>query len=110
MFADQITTPTFVDDIALGLKHFFENKNKGIFHLVGSSSQSPFEMCQKIAEVFGFDPKLVRKGSLEEYVKTLPEGSRPWQKNLAISNDKIKSLGISPKTLEDGLIEMKKQM
>jgi hypothetical protein len=40
----------------------------------------------------------------------LPVGSRPWQRNLAISNDKIKSLGISMKTLEEGLIEMKKQM
>lgn len=110
MFADQITTPTFVDDIALGLKYFFENKPTGIFHLVGSSSQSPYEMCQKIAEILGFDPKLVRQGSLEDYVKTLPAGSRPWQKNLAISNEKIKSLGISTKTLTEGLTEMKKQM
>jgi len=110
MFADQITTPTFVDDIALGIKYFIENKPIGIFHLVGSSSQSPYEMCQKIAEVFDFDPKLVRQGSLAEYVKTLPEGSRPWQRNLAISNEKIKALGISMKTLEEGLLEMKKQM
>lgn len=110
MFADQITTPTFVDDIAFGLKYFFENKPTGIFHLVGSSSQSPFEMCKIIAEIFGFDSNLVRQGSLEEYIKTLPTGSRPWQKNLAISNEKIKSLGISTKTLTDGLAEMKKQM
>ncbi len=110
MFADQITTPTFVDDIALGLKYFFENKPTGIFHLVGSSSQSPFEMCQKIAEIFGFDPKLVRQGSLEDYIKTLSAGSRPWQRNLAISNEKVKSLGINMKTLSEGLIEMKKQL
>jgi len=110
MFADQITTLTFVDDIAIGIKYFIENKPTGIFHLVGSSSQSPYEMCQKIAEVFGFDPKLVRQGSLTEYIKTLPEGSRPWQKNLAISNEKIKSLGINMKTLEEGLLEMKKQL
>lgn len=109
MFADQITTPTFVDDIAMGMKYFIENKPSGIFHLVGSSSQSPFEMCQKIAKIWGFDPKLVRKGSLEEYVKTLPAGSRPWQRNLAISNEKIKSLGISMKTLEEGLKAMKQQ-
>jgi len=110
MFADQITTPTFVDDIALGLKYFFQHQPTGIFHLVGSSSQSPFEMAQKVAETWGFDSSLIKKGSLDEYIKTLPAGSRPWQKNLAISNEKIKSLGISTKTLEEGLIEMKKQL
>jgi len=110
MFADQITTPTFVDDIALGLKYFFQHKPNGIFHLVGSSSQSPFQMAQQVAETWGFDKNLIKEGSLEEYIKTLPEGSRPWQRHLAISNDKIKSLGIFPKTLQAGLLEMKKQM
>ena len=110
MFADQITTPTFVDDIAFGLDYFLKNKPQGIFHLVGSSSQSPFEMAQKVAETWGFDSSLIKKGSLDEYIKTLPAGSRPWQKNLAISNDKVKNLGIFPKTLTAGLEEMKKQM
>lgn len=110
MFTDQITTLTFIDDIAMGMKYFIENKPTGIFHLVSSSYQSPYEMCQKIAEIWGFDPKLVRQGSLAEYVKNMPAGSRPWQKNQAISNEKIKALGISMKTLEEGLIEMKKQM
>jgi dTDP-4-dehydrorhamnose reductase len=110
LFGDQITTPTFVDDIALGLKYFFQNKTSGIFHLVGSSSQSPFEMAQKIAEIWGFDSSLIKEGSLIDYVKSLPPGSRPWQKNLAISNKKIKSFGISTKTLEEGLTEMKRQL
>jgi len=110
MFTDQITTLTFIDDIALGMKYFIENKPSGIFHLVGSSSQSPFEMCQKIAEVFGFDKNLIKEGSLANYVASLPAGSRPWQKNLAISNEKIKSLGISMKTLEEGLKAMKQQL
>ena len=110
LFNDQITTPTFVDDIALGLKYFFENKPSGIFHLVGSSVQSPFEMCQQIAKIWNFDTNLIKEGSLVDYVKNLPAGSRPWQKNLAISNEKIKTLGISMKTLEEGLLEIKKQI
>lgn len=110
MFGDQITTTTFVDDIANGLRYFIDNKIEGIFHLVGSSSQSPYEMCLKVAEVFGLDKNLINKTSLDEFVKSQPEGSRPWQKYLAISNEKVKSLGIQMKTLEEGLIEMKKQI
>jgi dTDP-4-dehydrorhamnose reductase len=110
LFIDQITTTTFVDDIANGLKYFFDNKPEGTFHLVGSSCQSPYEMGLKIAETFGFDTSLVKQGSLQDYIKTLPPGSRPWQKNLSLSNQKITQLGIKMKTLEEGLFEMKCQL
>jgi dTDP-4-dehydrorhamnose reductase len=110
MFTDQITTPTFCDDIAFGIKYLIENQPKGIFHIVGSSSQSPFDMVQKIAAQFGFDPSIVKPSSLDEYIKNLPPGSRPWQKNLAISNEKITNLGIKMKTLDEGLTEMKCQI
>lgn len=110
MFDDQITTTTFIDDIASGLKYFFENKPQGVYHLVGSSAQSPYDMCLKIADVFGLDKNLINKTSLDEFVKTQPESSRPWQKSLALSNDKVKNLGIQMKTLEEGLIEMKRQL
>jgi len=110
MFTDQIITPTFVDDIALGLKYFFENKPTGIFHLVGSSSQSPYDMGQLIAKIWGFDPQLIPQTSLKAYRETLPANSRPWQKNLAISNDKVRALKIAMKTLEEGLRAMKEQM
>lgn len=110
LFADQITTTTFVDDIANGLRQFFERKPEGIFHLVGSSSQSPYDMGLKIAEVFGFDKSLIKPGSLEDYVNSLPLGSRPWQKKLSLSNDKVKKLGINMRTLEEGLLEIKRQI
>jgi len=109
-WTDHFTTPTFIDDIAHGLKIFFEKKPIGIYHLVGSSSQSPFDMCQLIADIFGFDKNLVQASTLTDYVKSLPPGSRPWQHNLSISNDKIKTLGIQMKTLREGLEEIKKQM
>lgn len=109
-WTDHFTSPIFIDDIANALRIFFEKKPIGIYHLVGSSSQSPFEMCQLIAEVFGFDKNIVQASTLTDYVKSLPEGSRPWQYNLSLSNEKIKSLGVQIKTLKDGLEEMKRQM
>jgi len=109
-WTDHFTTPTFIDDIAQALGIFFDKKPTGIYHLVGSSSQSPYEMCLQIADVFGFDKSIVEQSTLSDYVKSLPEGSRPWQYNLSLDNTKIKSLGITPKTLREGLEEMKKQM
>lgn len=110
MFSDQICTYTFIDDIAQALGYFLENKNTGIYHLVGSSSHSPYEMAKLVAKTFGFDENSVATSSLEEYVKSQPEGSRPWQKTLITSNQKAKDLGIKMKTLEEGLAEIKKQI
>ncbi len=110
MFADQIITPTLIDDIAQGVNHFLSANNKGIFHLVGSESLSPYQLAQKIAQKFNFDTRLVKKGSLEDYQKSLPPDSRPWQKNLALSNKKISSLGVVMSGVDEGLLKMKKQI
>jgi len=109
-WTDHFTTPTFIDDIALGLKTFFDQKPTGIFNLVGSSSQSPFDMCQIVAETFGFDKNLVKPSTLVEYLASQPKDSRPWQKNLSLSNAKVSALGITMKTLTEGLEVLKQQL
>lgn len=109
MFTDQLTTPTFIDDIAQALEYFFNNQAQGTFHVVGSSSQSPYQMAQMIADVFNFDKSLLKEGGLSEFIAAQPTGSRPWQKNLSLSNKKISDLGIKMKTLSEGLRQLKKQ-
>jgi len=109
MFTDQLTTPTFIDDIAQALEYFFNNQPKGAFHVVGSSSQSPYQMAQMIADVFNFDKSPLKEGSLSEFIAAQPADSRPWQKNLSLSNKKISDLGIKMKTLSEGLQELIKQ-
>jgi dTDP-4-dehydrorhamnose reductase len=108
LFDDQITTPTFIDDIAVGLKTFFEKKPTGIYHLVASSSQSPYVMAKMIAEIFGLDDSKILPSKLSEYLKT--ENARPFAKNAALSNDKVKTLGVTMKTLREGLEGMKRQI
>jgi len=110
MFSDQICTYTFIDDIAESLGYFLENKTTGIYHLVGSSSHSPYEMCLEIAKAFNLNKDLISASSLEEYIKSQPAGSRPWQKTLITSNEKVKFLGLNFKTLSEGLEEIKKQI
>mgnify|MGYP001059733179 CR=1 FL=1 len=107
MFVDQIVTPTFVDDIAFALTSLINRTGQGIYHLVGSTALSPYELAIQIAEVFGFDKGRVKKGTLEEYAK---KTGRPRQKNLFLSNKKILQLGVEMKTLKEALETMRSQL
>lgn len=108
LFTDQITTPTFIDDIALGLGKMIGQKPQEIYHLVGSSSQSPYDMAILITKTFGLDQTLIQPSSLLDYLKT--PGVRPYLVNSALSNQKfISEFGITPKTLVEGLTEIKTQ-
>lgn len=111
LFTDQTTTVTFIDDIAVGLGLIIDKHQKGIYHLVASSSQSPYELGLAIAKSFDFDINLIQPSLLSDFVASQPAGSRPWQKSLAISNQKfVSEYGFIPKTLLEGLLELKKQL
>ena len=108
LFDDQITTPTFIDDIAFGLEKVIEKKPSGIFHLVASSYQSVNEMGLDIAKVFDLDSSLITPTSLKEYLRNA--NARPYAINGAISNNQTKkTLGIEMSDLLGGLIKMKIQ-
>jgi len=106
-FSDSMITPTLIDDIARAFDKLIELKPNGIFHTVGSDSVSPYTLAKKIATTYGFDPSVVKEGSLTEYLKT---AARPFARNVMMSNQKATSeLGIHFATLDEGLAEIKKQ-
>lgn len=107
-FTDHFITPTLIDDIANAIYRVIESKpDSQIFHLVGSSSHSDYEITKLIQEVFNL-PGEIQKGSLAKYLESNP---RPYQKNMKISNQKlITKLGYTPKTLKEGLEIIKQQM
>lgn len=108
LFNDQITTPTLIDDIATGLSLIIRNKPTGIYHLVGSSSQSPYDMAIQIANTFNLDKNLIKPSSLKDYLKQA--NVRPYALNGAISNQKfISEFGFTPYTLSQGLQIIKNQ-
>jgi len=69
MINDSTMTPTFIDDIAYGLKYLFNNYSPEIFHLVGADSFSPFECGKLIAKNFGLDEQLIQPIAFAEYFK-----------------------------------------
>lgn len=106
-FTDSVITPTFIDDIARAFDKIIELKPSGILHIVGSDSMSPYTFAQKVASAYGFDPAVVKEGSLAEYLKT---ASRPFAKTVAMSNAKSSEvLGLHFATIDEGLAEIKKQ-
>lgn len=106
-FADTTITPTFIDDIARGFAQIIKTQKTGIFHLVGSDSMSPYQLAQSVAQAYGFDPSLVQKGSLSEYLANNP---RPFARFATLDNSRVKSeLGFTPLTLAEGLRELKSQ-
>lgn len=107
-FTDMTFTPTFIDDVARAFDAIIQQQPQGIFHLHGSSSLSPYELAVKVADVFEFDSEEIKKGSLEEYLKTT---ERPYQKHLIMANDKAKKeLGVKLSTIDQGLVEIKRQL
>lgn len=106
-FSDSIITPTLIDDIAVAFDKIIDTKPQGIFHTVGSTSLSPYELAKKVARAYGFPESDVKEGSLTEYLKT---AARPFARNVAMSNQKAsQQLGIHFATLDEGMEIIKKQ-
>lgn len=97
MVKDSFITPTFIDDIAYGLKYLFHHHTCEIFHLVGADSLSPYDAGLTIARLFGFDQKLIRPTGYDEYF-----AGRAKRPKKAIIRS-IKNNFYKMKTFEEGL-------
>ncbi|EKD65032.1 MAG: hypothetical protein ACD_50C00208G0004 [uncultured bacterium] len=105
MVTDHVMSPTFVDDIAYALDGLIKNNSTGIFHVVGSEFITPYDAACKIAKSFGLEENSIAKTTRAEYFRN--RAPRPF--HLALKNDKIQSLGVKMRGLEEGLEEVKIQ-
>ncbi len=106
MVGDEIITPTFIDDIGNALDLLISQEAQGIYHVVGSHSYTPFELARIIAKKFSLDEGLITQTSGESYFA----GRAPRPFSLALKNDKLKKLGISMSSFEEGLDKIKSQL
>jgi dTDP-4-dehydrorhamnose reductase len=106
-FDDTLITPTFIDDIARGFARLIEQKAEGTFHFVGSTALSPYTLAQKVAALYGFDPKVVQPGSLTRY---LSEHDRPFARYGALSNTATcATLDLAFADIDSGLATLREQ-
>lgn len=106
-FSDTLITPTFVDDIAHGFAVLATTQNPGIYHLVGSTSLSPYELSRAVARAYEQDPSQVIASSAATYQK---EHGGSYMVNGAMSNKAtVEQLGIKMVDLKTGLETIKAQ-
>jgi dTDP-4-dehydrorhamnose reductase len=97
-------TPTFIDDIAYGLKYLINHYSKQIFHLVGSQSLSPYEAGKLIAQKFNLSEDLISPISYEEYFKN--KAKRPQFSQIVSKKNHFHPMG----SFEEGLNQIAKMM
>lgn len=97
---DSLFTPTYIDDIARGLLYSMQHYSLEIFHLVGSSSLSPFDAALHIASSFGLSKKLVQATTYDAFFS----GKAKRPKNATIVS--VKNTFCPMRSFEEGLEQL----
>jgi dTDP-4-dehydrorhamnose reductase len=96
---DQIRTPTYVDDLVKGILLAIMKHAKGIYHISGKDTCTPYELASKIAELTYKDPGLI----IPVDASVFPEpAKRPPQTGFVITKA-IRELGYVPHSLNEAL-------
>ncbi len=104
LISDIRMTPTFIDDLAMALKHLVLNFSPEIYHIVGADSMSPYKSVLQLVKVFSLDKKLIKQTTAEEFSK----GRAKRAKFLDMKSKKNNFYQM--RSLEEGLLEIKKQL
>jgi dTDP-4-dehydrorhamnose reductase len=100
--SDQWRTPTYVEDLALGVLLIIRQKAEGIYHISGKDRLSPYEMALTTAARAGLDASLIERvdaGSFRQPAK------RPPVTGFDISKAR-RELGYEPRSFEEGFALM----
>jgi dTDP-4-dehydrorhamnose reductase len=109
MFADQVRTPTFIDEAASAIEEICELEKPGNFHLVSSNTTTPYDFANYLLEKARKAKDVVKKGSLEEFMKTPGRTPRPVFGGLD-SKKTQKELGMKFKTWQQAVDEFVEQL
>ncbi len=96
---DQVRTPTYVEDLAEGILLVIEKKARGIFHLSGRDTLTPYDMVCATASYFDLDQNLVERVDATNFTQA---ARRPLKTGFVIDKA-INELGFLPGSFEEGL-------
>lgn len=95
---DQWRTPTYVEDLAMGIEQIIDKGATGTFHLSGEEGMSPYGFACRVAAHFDLDAGLIDKVTAQNFTQP---GRRPPRTGFNIEKAK-RELGFSPRKLEEG--------
>jgi len=103
---DQVRTPTLVEDLAIGCQNVLETQTKGIFHISGAQTFTPYEIALEVAGFFQLDKKLISPVTADTFKEV---GKRPPKTGFVIERAK-NILGFTPRSLKEGLSFISNQL
>ncbi len=103
---DQVGNPTLADELAFAIFKVVKKNTVGLYHVSGFETESRFDFAKQIAEVFGFDPEVIRPTTSD----TLNQKARRPMNSSFICLKAQTDLGLSMPSVKDSLARMKQQM
>lgn len=103
---DQFGQPTIVDDLGLALLRIVDRNKSGIYHVSGSEYLSRLDFALKLAEIFGFDKKLILPAKTSDLNQPAP---RPMNSSFILLKAETE-LGLKTLNVTEGLYFLKSQL
>lgn len=86
-FSNHFFGPTYIDDLVKIFSWCLKHQPQGIYHASSGEQWSDFAFAQMVADTLEINAS-VTKGDLQAYLQTI---QRPYQKNTAMDNSKLKA-------------------
>ena len=64
---DQVRTPTYVEDLAEGIILVLEKNKKGIFHIAGKDTLTPYQIANQTADFLKLNSALIEKAGMDNF-------------------------------------------
>jgi len=98
-FRDVVFSPLLANCLAGWIPQLLDTGRSGILHLASHDRASKYDFARQLAEVFGFNPQLVRESSVAESALAVPRARNTW-----LRADKLASvLGRPLPSIREGL-------
>jgi dTDP-4-dehydrorhamnose reductase len=100
---DQVSQPTYVDDLAYGILRIVELDRKGVYHICGPELISRYDFACQVADIFKLDRSLIQAIRTSDLHQAAP---RPLHSEFVTQRAQME-LGIRMMNAVEGLSAMK---
>lgn len=97
--ADQLRTPTYVQDLCDAITTILTFKKTGIYHIAGKDILSPYDMAITVAKVLDLNTDLIESVTSDSF----PEPVRRAKKSGLFIDKAIRELNYAPHRFEDAI-------
>ena len=103
---DQYRSPTLAEDLAAGIVELITRQKTGIYHLTGPEIMSIYDLACRVARFWKLDESLITAIDTKSFVQA---AKRPLKTGFIILKA-MQDIDYKPKSLEDGLAIIDKQL